>query len=189
MMRITTDPDTTVRVSRIYRAPLFRMFDAFAEPSQFSQWWGPFPGGSGDTHELIFEANPAGEFHWVLSDSKGRLHTINGEVHEVVTRERIMFTWHESEGMPHFDHDDHHERDGRLRHLENVDIKESVVNIDFREGQGVEVRVLHTDLPDRETRDALEAGWEAALERLEQYIQSRGPDQSVAAAETCACAC
>ena len=40
------------------------------------------------------------------------------------------------------------------------------VTVDFREGQGVEVRVLHVDLPDRETRDAVEAGWVAALERL-----------------------
>ena len=184
MMRITTDPDTTVRVSRVYRVPLLRMFDAWTDISLLSQWWGPFPGGEGDTHELIFEPRPYGEFHWVLSDSCGRLHTINGEVREVVAREKILFSWIASEGTPHFDHDDHHEQDGRRRHLENADSDESLVNVDFREGQGIEVRILHTKLPDRETRDALEAGWDAALERLERFLQSRGrADRSGAEAE------
>jgi hypothetical protein len=52
-----------------------------------------------------------------------------------------------------------------------MQLDESCVNIDFREGQGVEVRILHADLPDRATRDAIEAGWKAALQRLEQFLQ------------------
>jgi len=188
MMRITTDPDTTVRVSRTYRVPLFRMFDAWTDMSLLSQWWGPFPGGRGDTHELIFEPRAYGEVHWVFSDAEGRLHTINGEMREVVTREKILFTWIAADGTPHFDHDDHHERDGRRRHIDALELDESVVNIDFREGQGIEVRILHTDLPDRVTRDAVEAGWIAALERLETFLQGgvRGAEKTGAAALACA---
>ena len=148
---------------------------------------GRSPAARATPHELIFEAQAYGEFHWVLSDSDGRLHTINGEVQEIVTREKILFTWHESEGTPHFDHDDHHERDGRRRHLEEDELDESIVNIDFREGQGIEVRILHTNLPDRATRDALEAGWIAALERLERFIQGGGQEKMAGAAAECAC--
>jgi uncharacterized protein YndB with AHSA1/START domain len=171
MMRIKTNPDTTVRVSHTYRAPISRMFAAWTDMSQLRQWWGPYPGGEGDTHELILDPRVHGEFHWVLSDSDGCLHTINGEVREIVSREKILLSWIPCEGTPHFDHDDHHERDGRRRHLQCLQIEESHVNIDFREGQGVEVRIQHTDLPDRATRDAVEAGWRAALERLEQFLQ------------------
>ena len=171
MMRVKTNPETTVRVSRTFRVPLYRLFEAWTDMSQLRQWWGPFPGGRGDTHELILDPRVHGEFHWVFSDSGGCLHTINGEVREIVSREKILLTWIASEGTPHFDHDDHHQRDGRRRHLESRPLDASVVNIDFREGQGVEVRVQHTDLPDRETREALEAGWRAALERLEKLLQ------------------
>ena len=182
MMRLKTDPETTVRVARTFRAPLFRIYDAWTDPSMVSEWWGPFPGGSGDTHELIFEAKAYGEFHWVLNDASGNLHTINGEVREAVTREKLQFSWIESEGMPHFDQDDHHERGGRQRHLEGADHAESVVHIDFREGVGVEIRVLHTDLPDRATRDAIELGWESALERLDWYLQNGGKSPARSAA-------
>ncbi len=164
MMRAKTNPDTTVRVNRTIRVPIQRVFDAWTHIALLRQWWGPFPEGSGETHELILDPRIHGEFHWVYSDQQGHLHTVNGEVREIVSREKILLTWIAAAGTPHFDHDDHHERDGRRRHTEELD--ESLVNIDFREGQGVEIRILHSDLPDRETREAVEAGWIAALERL-----------------------
>lgn len=181
MMRAKINPETTVKVARVYRVAMHRLFAAWTDPALLAQWWGPAappssaPAGpdSADatepcTHELIFDPKIGGEFHWVYNDSQGHLHTVNGEIREFVPREKILFTWIAVEGTPHFDHDDHHERDGRRRHTHNRD--ESRVTVDFREGQGVEVRVLHVDLPDRETRDALEAGWAAALERLHTLL-------------------
>lgn len=186
MMRITTDPETTVRVSRTFRVPLSRMFDAWTDMSMLREWWGPFPDGEGDTHDLIFQPRAYGEFHWVFSDAAGGLHTVTGEVFEVVTREKILLSWIASEGMPHLDQDDHHTRDGRRRHIEDADLQESAVNIDFREGQGIEVRIQHTDLPDRATRDALEAGWRAALERLEEFLQRDAQTEQSSAEAKCA---
>jgi uncharacterized protein YndB with AHSA1/START domain len=167
-MRAKTNPETTVRISRRYRAPVQRVFDAWTHISSLRTWWG---GEGVTTHELIFEPRIHGEFHWVCSDAEGHLHTVNGEVRELVSREKIAFTWIAVEGTPHFDHDDHHERDGRHRHTHHLD--RSRVTVDFREGQGVEVRVLHTDLPDRETRDAMEQLWHEALERLERALVGR----------------
>ena len=160
-MRAKTNPETTVRISRVFRAPVQRVFDAWTDPSLLRRWWG---GDMTTTHELILEPKVHGEFHWVYSDAQGHLHTVNGEVRELVSREKIAMTWIAVEGTPHFDDDDYHERHGRHRHTHHLD--HSRVNIDFREGQGVEVRVLHTDLPDRETRNALERFWHSALERL-----------------------
>lgn len=171
MMRSKTDPETTVRTSRVIRAPLHRVFEAWKQLPTLGRWWGPFPGGQGETHELIFEPKIHGEFHWMYSDLEGFLHTVNGEVRELVPNEKVMFTWIGSEGTPHFDHDDHDERDGRRRHTQHLD--QSVVTVDFREGQGVEVRILHTDLPDKSTRDELEQGWNAALERMEATLMGK----------------
>ncbi len=179
MMRAKANPETTVKVSRVYRVALHRLFAAWTDRTLLSQWWGPSaPADASNpddvtepcTHELIFDPKIGGEFHWVYNDSLGHLHTVNGEIREFVPREKILFTWIAVEGTPHFDHDDHHHRDGRRRHTHNRD--ESRVTVDFREGQGVEVRVLHVDLPDRETRDALEAGWVAALERLHNLLNA-----------------
>jgi uncharacterized protein YndB with AHSA1/START domain len=167
-MRAKTNPETTVRISRVYRAPVGRVYDAWTDVSLLRQWWG---GAQAATHELILDPRIHGEFHWVYSDGKGHLHTVNGEVRELVSREKIGFSWVEIEGTPHFDHDDHHERDGRSRHTHHLDA--SRVHVDFREGQGVEVRVLHTDLPDKKTRDRFERVWAEALERLEGVLRAQ----------------
>lgn len=161
MMRAKTNPDTTVKVSQIVRAPLQRVFAMWTDPALLRQWWG---GKRLATHELIFEPRIHGEFHWVYSDAEGALHTVNGEIREIVSREKILFTWIGVEGTPHFDHDDHHERHGRRRHTHHLD--ESRVNVDFREGQGVEIRIVHSHLPDRESRDRHAAEWESALDSL-----------------------
>jgi uncharacterized protein YndB with AHSA1/START domain len=165
-MRATTNPDTTVRITRTFRVPIQRLFTAWTDMHLLKRWWGPAAGAT--THELIFEPQIHGEFHWVYSDSESHLHTVNGEIRELVSREKIAFTWVAVPGTPHFDHDDHHERHGRRRHTHHLD--ESRVNVDFREGQGVEVRILQTDLPDRETRDAMQEGWSVALDRLERVL-------------------
>jgi uncharacterized protein YndB with AHSA1/START domain len=170
-MRAKTNPETTVRVSHLLRAPIQRVYAAWTDKTLLRQWWGPFPGGEGDTHELIFEPRIHGEFHWVYSDAMGHLHTVNGEIREIVSREKILLTWIAAEGTPHLDHDDHHERDARRRHLAGGHhFDQSRVTVDFREGKGVEVRVLHIDLPDKAARHAFEQGWTAALERLAKVL-------------------
>lgn len=161
MMRAKTNPETTVKVSRVVRAPLQRVYAAWTDLALLRQWFG---GEGTTTHELILEPQVHGEFHWVYSDAEGHLHTVNGEVRELVSREKMLLTWIAVEGTPHFDHDDHHHRHGRKRHTHHLD--ESRVNIDFREGQGVEIRVMHSHLPDKATRDARDADWNAALDRL-----------------------
>ncbi len=165
MMRAKTNPDTTVRISRILRAPIHRLYEAWTDPALLRLWWG---GDDLTTHELILEPRIHGEFHWVYSDAEGHLHTVNGEVRELVSREKIALTWIAVEGTPHFDHDDHQERHGRKRHTHHLD--ESRVNIDFREGQGVEIRVLHAHLPDRASRDEHEALWKGTLDSLQKMF-------------------
>jgi uncharacterized protein YndB with AHSA1/START domain len=167
MMRARTNPDTTVKVNRVVRAPLQRVYAAWTDPALLRQWWG---GDGLATHELIFEARIHGEFHWVYSDAEGHLHTVNGEVRELVSREKILFTWIAVEGTPHFDHDDHHERHGRKRHTHHLD--ESRVNVDFREGQGVEIRIMHSHLPDKAARDRHAKKWDAALEKLRKLLEA-----------------
>jgi len=169
MMRTKTNPETTVRINRLLRAPIQRVYAAWTDKALLTQWWG---GDQATTHELILEPKIHGEFHWVYSDPDGHLHTVNGEVRELVQREKMMLTWIAVEGTPHFDHDDHHHRHGRQRHLGGHHLDESRVTIDFREGQGVEVRVLHTHLPDKATRDQMEQVWNAALERLQKLLTS-----------------
>ena len=56
------------------------------------------------------------------------------------------------------------------RHTHHLD--ESRVNIGFREGRGLEIRLMHSHLPDKATRDALEAGWTSALDRLAGLFSS-----------------
>ena len=165
MMRAKTNPDTTVKTSRVVRAPIQRVYAAWTDPDLLRQWWG---GDDLSTHELIFEPRIHGEFHWVYSDAAGHLHTVNGEIRELVSREKIALTWIAVEGTPHFDHDDHHERHGRHRHTHHLD--ESRVNIDFREGQGVEIRVMHSHLPDKASRDEHRADWDNALDRLAKML-------------------
>jgi len=148
-MRTTDQPAAKVQISRTLRAPLQRVFAAWTEPAVLQTWWGP---DDVTTHELILDPRVGGRLLWSLSDSDGTRVAVRGEVFDLVTRERLGFTW-----MP----------EGRDWP------RPSRVIVDFREGRGVEVRITHDGLPDKRAHQRHTEGWTSALDKLERLLSGK----------------
>ena len=139
----------SLEIKRFINAPRDRVYAAWTDPEQLRQWFGP---ATVETDNLIADVRPGGEFRWDLMNCDGKKMTIQGEYREVQPGQRIVFTW---------------------QWQDDEDWKEcvSVVTVDLsdRDG-GTEVRLTHTQLPNQESRDSHNEGWNSVLEKLETFV-------------------
>lgn len=151
-MKTKSASETTVKITRTVRAPIDRVFAAWTDASIVRQWW---HGEDSITSDLVLQPRVGGDFRWEFANAQGHKHIVHGEVFELVPREKISFTWTDDEEASSVHHD------------------ASRVTVDFREGRGVEIRLVHQRLEDAADRDAHERTWNAALDRLEQMLAGK----------------
>jgi uncharacterized protein YndB with AHSA1/START domain len=140
---------TSLEIKRFINAPRKRVFEAWTDPAQLKQWFGP---EWVQTRDIIAEARVGGKFRWDLIDCDGQEKTIGGEYREIVPEERIVFTWK------------HHDDDVWKN-------RTSVVTVEFSDyNDGTELRLKHEQLPTEESRDDHNKGWSSVLDRLEKFV-------------------
>lgn len=81
-------PVLTIVSSRVFSHPRERVFGAFADPAQLTQWWGP-EGFSSTIHE--FDLRPGGAFKLTLHGPNGADYENDKRFTEVVPPEKIAF--------------------------------------------------------------------------------------------------
>lgn len=92
---MTTTPehastDRELVLTRTFRAPPERVFDAWTDPEQLAKWWAP-PGFTTPVCEI--DPRPGGVFRTVMRDGDGKEYDEGAGVFlEVVRPERIVFT-------------------------------------------------------------------------------------------------
>ena len=143
--------DTTIRITRVFRAPLARVFKACIDPAQLRQWWSP------EGYRFID----------VIVDpttGRGRRYTMvgpNGDkyvwdiVYSLVDEPRtIRWSSIPVEGFG--------------------DAGATNATLEFREVPGgTEVTLTHEGFPDTDTRDAHRNGWGGGFEKLERLLANR----------------
>ena len=140
---------TSLEIKRFINAPRARVFEAWTDPAQLKQWFGP---EWVRTREIMAEGRVGGKFRWDLITCDGVEKTIAGEYREIVPDERIVFTW---------------------KHCDDEVWKNctSVVTVEFSDcNRGTELRLKHEQLPTEESRDDHERGWTSVLDRLEKFV-------------------
>lgn len=86
----TVDPaDRLLVVTRPFDAPRERVFEAWTDPAQVEQWWGP-EGFTSTVHEI--DVRPGGTFRIDMHAPDGTVYPDSGEFHEVVEPERLVMT-------------------------------------------------------------------------------------------------
>jgi uncharacterized protein YndB with AHSA1/START domain len=80
----------TLRLVRVFNAPIERVFDAWTDPDQFVQWMCP-PGFGIDRCELDARTGGAWRAHGYKPD--GSYFAKSGVYREVRRPERLVFTW------------------------------------------------------------------------------------------------
>lgn len=138
-----------VEIKRLIKTPRDRVYAAWTDPAQMKQWFGP---GNVQTRDLIADARVGGEFRWELTNSEGEKMTCRGEYRELQPGKKIVFTWQ-------WEDDETWEN-----HTSMV-----TVELDDAEG-GTEIRLIHEQLPNEESRDGHTRGWNSALDELEKFF-------------------
>lgn len=141
---MSTQADTSLRVSRVIRTDRETAFRAWTEAEQMKRWAAP---EGGTVTRALSDVRVGGRYRIEMVTADGGEHTAVGEYREVEAPSRLVYTW-DWEG------------DGGMG--------DTLVTVEFREADGgTEVVLTHERFPDVEARDNHAVGWESCLNRLE----------------------
>ena len=135
-------------VRRTILATPERLFDAWTDPRQLREWWGP---EGIECTEAHVDLRKGGAFRIGNRRPDGSVLFISGEFEAIERPTLLGFTW----------------RVGDEQHLERV-----VVSFD-KQGDKTEVVVRHTRVISAERRDQHRAGWVGCLDSLADYVGTR----------------
>lgn len=139
----------SLEIKRFINAPRDRVYAAWTDPAQLRQWFGP---EKVQTRNLTADARVGGKFRWDLTNSEGEKMTCRGEYRELQPGKKIVFTWQ-------WDNDEDWEN-----HI-------SVVTVELSDrDSGTELRLIHEQLPNEQSRDGHTGGWNSALDKLEKFF-------------------
>ena len=142
---------TSLEIKRFINAPRTRVYAAWTDPAQLKEWFGPV---WVRTCELIAEPRVGGKFRWDVINCDGKEVTIQGDYREVVPGEKIVFTWK---------HCDDELWENRI----------SIVSVELSDRNGgTELRLKHEQLPDDESRESHNRGWNSVLDKLEKFVSA-----------------
>ena len=149
-MRTKTTEKPSLEIRRLIKAPRDRVYAAWTDPAQLKQWFGP---EKVETHDLTVDARVGGQFRWDLSNPEGEKMTCRGEYRDLQPGRKIVFTWK---------WDDDEDWEGHT----------SVVTVELSDCEGgTELRLIHTQLPNEQSRDGHTRGWNSALDKLERFFR------------------
>jgi uncharacterized protein YndB with AHSA1/START domain len=141
--------DLSLEIKRFIKAPRDRVYAAWTDPEQLKQWFGP---EKVQTRDLVADAQVGGSFRWDLTNSEGERMTCRGEYRELQPDRKIVFTWQ---------WEDDEDWEGRA----------SVVTVELNDADGgTELRLIHEQLPNEQSRDGHTGGWNSALDKLENFV-------------------
>ena len=156
MVNSTEAGNTTLQITRIFKASRAKVFQAWTDPKVLKQWFGPTDDFSVPVAEVDLRAG--GKYRIQMNAPNGETHTVGGVYREVVPPERLVFTWAWESG-------------GGCGSSEDEAPGETVVTVVFQEkGTDTEVFLTHELFPNAETRDKHNEGWSGCLNRLGKVV-------------------
>jgi uncharacterized protein YndB with AHSA1/START domain len=140
----TTKPSLTLR--RRFNAPPAQVFAAWTNPEKMKQWMGP-AGVEGVRCEI--DARVGGRYRLVMRSPDGEEHDVSGVYREVVTNEKLSFTWA----------------------WKSTPERQSLVTVTLKpDGDGTMLTLLHEQFFDETARDHHRQGWVGSLDKLERFV-------------------
>ncbi len=137
----------SLTLKRRFKAPPERVFAAWTQPDQISQWFGP----AGVTVTSVeFDTRVGGRFRVRARSTDGEAHEVGGVIREFVKNRRLVYTWA----------------------WHTTPERESLVTVEFNpDGEGTILTLTHEQFFDEAARDRHQFGWTGALDKLEAFIQ------------------
>ena len=131
---------------RTIRASPARLFDAWTQPEQLRQWWGPRPVTCSGA-EVDLRVGGHYRIENVLPNGKTLI--IAGEFQVVEPPHRLVYTWRAGEDQA------------------------SRVTVRFEpRGEATEVVVIHEQIPNERIRESHQGGWNGCLDGLALHFNA-----------------
>jgi uncharacterized protein YndB with AHSA1/START domain len=135
----------SLETSITIKAPRAKVFAAWTKPELMRNWFAP---GPMTVASVSADPRPGGKYS-ITMQGKDASPTVTGEYQEVVTNEKLVFTWG-WEGDPS---------------------QKTLVTILFRDTkEGTEVALKHKRFADVAARDKHRQGWDGCLAKLDQAL-------------------
>jgi uncharacterized protein YndB with AHSA1/START domain len=140
------EENTFLTISKLIPASAERLFEAWTEPEQLKQWWGP---ESVTCIEAEVDLRVGGRYRIGNQFPNGKLVWISGTFRMIDRPRKLVYTWQIAPDAP-----------------------EELVTVIFRTTKPgeCEVTVMHERIPDRSTRGTHEVGWVGCLAKLARYL-------------------
>ena len=142
-----------VTISRVFDAPRKAVWDAWTDPKQVSQWWGP----RGFTAPIVeLDLRPGGELKIDMQGTDGTVYPNRGVFHEVSEPERLVMSMRlvDDEGQP---------------------VIEAFNTVTFADEDGktrvtLEFELVHVVPEAADAAAGAKEGWNESLDRLEELL-------------------
>ena len=149
-----TAEKTSLEIKRLINAPRNRVYAAWTNPKQLTEWFGP---ENVRTRDLVAETRVGGKFRWDLTNPEGEEMTVQGEYRDLQPGRKIVFTWQWEDDETWENHN-------------------SIVTVELSDAAGgTELRLLHEHLPSEESRDNHDDGWKSSLNKLDKFLSEKAP--------------
>jgi uncharacterized protein YndB with AHSA1/START domain len=140
----------SLEIKRFIKAPRARVYAAWTDPAQLREWFGP---EGVKTRELIAESRVGGKFCWQITTPDGENMTTEGEYRELIPGRKVVFTW-------------------QWQDDESWENHISIITLELEDaGSGTALTLRHEQLPNEESRNGHNRGWNSALDKLEGFLK------------------
>jgi uncharacterized protein YndB with AHSA1/START domain len=137
----------SLKVTRVFKAGVQAVYDAWTNPEVFPKWMGP---GPVECVKFKSELVVGGQYEIHMQTDEG-IKIAYGEYKVLDANETLAFTWG----------------------WKDQNWQDSLVTLSFSEvADGTELVLEHTNLPDVESAKHHELGWNGCLEKLDNLLNA-----------------
>ena len=142
--------DIALVIKRVFDAAPEDVFDAWVDPKQVEEWYGP-EGFTNTIHS--FDAREGGEYRLTMHGPDGD-HPLRGTFKTIKKPSKLVFTWQ-------WENVDQNVNQGR----------DTVVTVEFKKlGDTTEMTMTHEGFLDKKTKEMHNMGWTSSFNKLEKVL-------------------
>jgi uncharacterized protein YndB with AHSA1/START domain len=136
--------------TRVFDAPIARVFGMLTEPTELARWWGPL---GFTTPEVLIDLRVGGRYRFTMQPPEGEAFHLSGSFLEVPAPSSLRFTFRWDEPVP--------------------DDRETVVELSLNPlGARTMVTLTQVEFATEERRQLHRSGWVDSVEKLAAVLKA-----------------
>jgi uncharacterized protein YndB with AHSA1/START domain len=151
-----------VEITRVFRAPIERVWAAFSEIDLLKQWWGP------ETYscpEAQLDFREGGQYNFAMQSPDQKMSWSGGKILEIVPNQKLVYT-------DHFTDQKGNAVEAKEYNMPGEWPEDLYVTIHFEKlgDQETTIKLVHEGIP-KEMHDDCVQGWNSSLDKLQRLVE------------------